>query len=786
MFFIVEILPKNSTSKFKVLLKIGKIKFILELATMMKKKSSKTFRKRGILKKIGLGILGLFALFILFIGSINIGLWGKIPSKKELSNFQYQMASEVFTADSVLIGKYYLYDRQPVAYEDFPEHLIHALVAIEDERFYEHSGIDIRSLVRVGFKTILLGDNSSGGGSTLTQQLAKNLYPRKERNKTNIVVNKIKEMIIAKRLEKIFTKDEIITNYLNTVSFGDNTFGIESAALKFFNTRTKDISAPHAATLVGMLKATYGYNPRIFPEKSLGRRNLVLRAMYNNDFITEEQVTKFSQEGLDLDYREFDYNAGTAPYFREEVRKEMLRWIAEQNDGDSDYNIYTSGLKIYTTLNYKMQQLAEEVMIDHMTKLQGSFEKSYCNNAPWLKDKKLMEKIAKRTPLYKRLQKAGLSHKQIIDSLTNDKQLRTLKSWEGDEEQMASTMDSIQHYTKFLNTGSLAVDPTNGNILVWVGGINFEQYKYDHISQSKRQVGSTFKPIVYTTAVDQGVSPCTYFSAEEIEYDNLKGWSPSNSGDKDEAYLNYSMEEGLSNSINTIAVKVLEKAGIDNVLQMAKKMGIEGELPKEASIALGTGELKIIDIAQAYTSYANYGKHIKPNLIKSISNHKDSVLVEFESKLNEKEAFSKETAQIMIEMMKSTVNSGTAARLRNTYGLKNDIAGKTGTTQNNKDAWFVALNPKLVHITWVGLDQHEIGFSNTSIGQGANAALPLFGLWMKELNKDKQFDSYTKATFSTPSAAVQEALNCEPVKRDGFFKRLFKNPNKKKSKKFKG
>lgn len=779
-------MPKNSTTNFKLLLKLGKIEFISELAQMKKKTRKPSKRKRSIFKVLGIVVLCLFALFLIFVGSVNLGLWGKIPSKKELSSFQYQMASEVFTADSVLIGKYYLYDRQPITFNDFPEHLKHALIAIEDERFYEHNGIDIRSLIRVGFKTILLGDNSSGGGSTLTQQLAKNLYPRKERNKTNIIVDKIKEMIIAKRLEKIFTKDEILTNYLNTVSFGDNTFGIESAALKFFNSRTTDISVPQAATLVGMLKATYGYNPRVFPDKSLSRRNLVLRAMYNNNFISEEQVAQFSQEDLNLDYREFDYNAGIAPYFREEVRKEMLRWIKEQNENDTDYNIYTSGLKIYTTLNYKMQKLAEEAMVDHMTKLQNSFEKSYGKNAPWLKDKNLMQKIAKRTPSYKRLQKSGLSHEQIIDSLSNDKQPRIFNSWDGDKEISASTMDSIQHYTKFLNTGSLAVDPTNGDILVWIGGINFEQYKYDHISQSKRQVGSTFKPIVYTTAVEQGVSPCTYFSAEEIEYDNLKGWSPSNSGSKDEAYLNYSMEEGLSNSINTIAVKVLEKAGIGNVLEMAAAMGIEDKLPNEASIALGTGEIKIIDLAQAYTSYANNGKHIKPNLIKSISNHKDSILVEFQSELSKKAAFSKETGQIMIEMMKSTVNSGTADRLRNTYGLKNDIAGKTGTTQNNKDAWFVALTPKLVHITWVGLDQHEIGFSNTSIGQGANAALPLFALWMQELNKDKDFDIYTRPNFPKPSAAVQEALNCDPVKRDGFFKRLFKNPNKKKSKKFNG
>ncbi|WP_339656845.1 transglycosylase domain-containing protein [uncultured Maribacter sp.] len=753
----------------------------------MKKKRSKSIKQKlSILKVIGFGILGLFILLLLFIASINFGLWGKIPSKKELSNFQYQMASEVFTADSVVIGKYYLYDRQPVAFEEFPEHLKQALISIEDERFYDHAGIDFKSLIRVGLKTILMNDESAGGGSTLTQQLAKNLYPRIERNKTNIVVDKIKEMIIAKRLEKIYNKNEILTNYLNTVSFGDNTFGIESAALKFYNTRTKDITTAQAATLIGMLKATYGYNPRLFPERSISRRNLVLRAMYGNNYISEEQVYLFTQEELNLDYREFDYNAGIAPYFREEVRKEMLRWIADQNNTGSDLNLYTSGLKIYTSLNYKMQKLAEEVMAEHMTKLQNDFEKSYGKNAPWIKDKKLMQKIAKRTSSYKKLQNANLTHEQIIDSLYKDNRKINFIDWQGDNEIMASTMDSIQHYTKFLNTGSLTVDPSNGDILVWIGGINFKQYKYDHISQSKRQVGSTFKPIVYTAALDRGIEPCTYFSAEEVEYDNLKGWSPGNSGNKDETYLNYSMEEGLSNSVNTIAVKVLEKAGINHVLKMAKEMGIDEKLPNEASIALGTGAIKILDLAQAYTSYANNGKHIKPNLIKRITNNKDSILVEFKSDLSSNTAFSKETGQIMIEMMKSVVNSGTASRLRSTYGLINDIAGKTGTTQNNKDAWFVALTPSLVHLTWVGLDQHEIGFSNTSIGQGANAALPIFGLWMKKLNQNKDFDKYTTRSFPKPSATILDALNCDPIKRDGFFKRLFKNPNKKKTKKFNG
>ena len=753
----------------------------------MKKKST-YFKKHKskIIKYFGWALLGVFTSFLLVIFSIYAGVWGKIPSRKELSNFQYQIASEVFTADSVLIGKYYLYDRQPISYSDFPEHLKQALISIEDERFYDHSGIDFKSLLRVGFKTVLMGDDSSGGGSTLTQQLAKNLYPRKERKRTNLVVDKIKEMIIAKRLEHIFSKDEILTNYLNTVSFGDNTFGIESAALKFYNTRTNHLSIEQAATLVGMLKATYGYNPRLFPKKSLERRNLVLSAMNTNGFISDGQKKQLVNKELNLDYREFDYSAGVAPYFREEVRKEMLRWIAGTNENGSDYNIYTSGLKIYTTLNFKMQQLAENTMATHMTKLQGDFEKSYGKNAPWIKDKDLLQKIAKRTAAYKIYQKAGLSHQQIIDSLSSNKTKMIFSNWQGDEDVISSTMDSIQHYTKFLNTGSLAVDPKNGEVLVWIGGINFEHYKYDHVSQSKRQVGSTFKPIVYTTALEQGITPCTYFSAQEVEYNNLKDWSPSNSSDKDEAYLNYSMEEGLSNSVNTIAVKVLEKAGIGNVLHMAEAMGISEKLPNEPSIALGTGEIKILELAQAYTSYVNNGKHIKPILIKKITDQRDSVLAEFKSELSENSAFSKETGQIMIEMMKSTVNSGTASRLRNAYGLTNDIAGKTGTTQNNKDAWFVALMPNLVHISWVGLDQHEIGFSNTSIGQGANAALPLFGLLMQKLNKNKAFDAMTKSSFPKPTPSVREALDCDPIKRDGFFKRLFKNPNKKKTKKFNG
>ena len=750
-------------------------------------KRKKSIQKKGtskyskVILKLGIGFVMVVFIFVM---SIYFGVWGSIPKEKELANLQYQIASEVFSADSVLIGKYYLNDRQPISFEQFPDHLVQALVAIEDQRFYKHSGVDFPSLLRVGIKTILMGDTSSGGGSTLTQQLAKNLYPRKDRKSAHLVIDKVKEMIIAKRLESVYSKEEILTHYLNTVSFGDNTFGIESAALKFFNVRSKDLSVVQAASLVGMLKATYGYNPRLFPEKNTIRRNLVLTSMKENGFLDKEETDKAISTALKLDYRDYDYNSGVAPYFREEVRKQLLVWIKEQNTNGNSLNLYTSGLKIYTTLNYKMQHLAEEVMVKHMGKLQDDFEKSYGNNAPWLKNTKLVHNALKKTNSYRSLKKSGLSETEILQKLKSDKKQMTLTSWKGDLNRSVSTMDSLKHYIKFLNMGSLSLDPTTGEVYTWIGGIDFERFKYDHISQSKRQVGSTFKPIVYTAALESGIAPCTYFSAQEVAYENLEGWSPSNSGTKEEAYLNYTMAEGLSNSVNTIAVKVMEKTGIANVLKQAKNMGIEEKLPNLPSLALGTGAIKITELATAYTSYLNKGKSIKPFIIKTITDKDDNVLFKFKSNLSEKPAFSEENGQVMIEMMKATINSGTAARIRSTYGLKNDIAGKTGTTQNNKDAWFVALTPKLLHISWVGLDNHEIGFKNTSLGQGANAALPLFALLYQKLNLDKQFNNITNAKFPEPSSAVVTALDCDPVKRDGFFKRLFKNPNKTKRKKF--
>jgi penicillin-binding protein 1A len=726
----------------------------------------------------------LIGLVLIFLLSVYFGAWGKVPDKKSLAEYQHAQASEIYTADSVLIGKYYLTDRQPITYHNIPKQLINALIAVEDERFYEHSGIDYKSLLRVAVKTVLLQNKASGGGSTISQQLAKNLYPRSSTGKFYLTVDKIKEMIVASRLEEIYSKEEVLMHYLNTVSFGDNTFGIESASLKFFSKGSNKLKIEEAAVLIGMLKATYTYNPRVFPKNSIQRRNLVLNSMAERGFIKAGENDSLKALPLTINYRDYDHNHGLAPYFREEVRKQVLNWCKKQNERGNSYNIYTSGLKIYTTLDYKMQVLAEEAMKTHMKSLQKSFEKSYGKSAPWLTDKKLIFKTVKKSTAYKNLIQQGLNEQQALDSLQKKKAM-TVTSWEGEKELEISSIDSIKHYMKFLNTGSISIDPNTGAVKTWIGGIDYKVFKYDHISQSRRQVGSTFKPIVYTAALESGIEPCTYFSAEEVAYKNLEGWSPSNSGNKEETFMNYSMKQALSNSVNTVAVKVLERTGIENVLDQAKKMGITEDLPELPSLALGTGEIGVEEMAGAYASYVNHGKPVVPILISSINNYKDSILDTFTPTISKVQAFSEENRQIMLEFMKATINEGTGSRIRNTYGLKNDIAGKTGTTQNNKDAWFVALTPKLVHVTWVGLDNHEIGFKNTSLGQGASAALPIFAIWMQKLNKDASYNYITRARFIKPDAAVISMLDCEPVKRDGFFKRLFKNPKKKKTKKFK-
>jgi len=723
-------------------------------------------------------MVGLSSL-ILFWFSVYIGLWGKLPSKDDLKGIQQAEASLLLDANSELLGKYFIFDRQIVQYDELPKHLVDAFVATEDARFYEHNGIDYWSLFRVFFKSILMQDDSSGGGSTISQQLVKNIYPRQDHGWFSMPVNKVKEMIVAKRFEAIYSKEEIITLYLNTVPFSENVFGIESASQRFFSKKTKDLNLAQAATLVGTLKAPHGFNPRLFPERSQLRRDVVLLQMEKNGYLDEDTRRTTSDIPLETHYKKFNHTEGVAPYFREKIRIELRHLLDSINTAnDKSYDLYKDGLKIYTTIDIDMQRYAETAMEQHMKSLQTQFEKAYGKNAPWLKNKSLITSRIKDLKLYKELRGKKWSEDEIMDSL-NAKHKSNLFSWEGNVLKDVSVIDSLKHTMKFLNAGFVAVDPNSGAIKAYVGGIDFEYFKFDHVTASKRQVGSTFKPIVYTTALEKGIEPCSYYPVKEVTYSNQKGWTPINNGKKEaDRHLNYSIEKAMSESVNTIAVKVLEDVGISPVIEQAKKMGITTELPKVPSLALGTAELSMLELVEAYTSYANKGQVSKPFYITKITDKTGAVIYESREIEIKSKAFSEETRQAMIEMMKSTINTGTARRIRSQYGLKNDLAGKTGTTQNNKDGWFVGISPKLVMLSWVGNDDHRIGFSTTSIGQGANSALPITALFLKQMNTDQKFNAITKAKFAKPSSEVSKSLACEAEKRDGFLKRIFKKDRK--------
>ena len=724
-----------------------------------------------------IALASLITLFFLFFGSIYFGLWGKIPSVNELTELKQNKATQVLASNGKLIDKFYIYDRQPINFSQFPPHLIKALIATEDARFYDHDGIDNRSLLRVFVKSILLQDDSAGGGSTITLQLAKNIYGRRDFGYLGIVINKMQEAVIAKRLENIYSKDEILELYFNTVPFSDNTYGIESASMKFFNKHTSDLSLEEAAVLVGMLKASHYYNPRIFPERSRLRRDVVIMQMARNEYLSMEEAEEYKLLPLVLDYKSYSHNKGIAPYFREQVRKDVSKVLDTlKNKDGKKYNIYRDGLIVRTTLNFEMQQLAEEAMLEHMAELQLEHEKSYGNYAPWLQNKKILEDAIKKSGRYQSLQKEGLSDAEIFKELEK-KHPTQLFNYTGMETRNVSTIDSISHYLKFLNSGLLAVDPENGGVQAWVGGVDFSSFKYDHVSQSKRQVGSTFKPIVYTAALENGIDPCSYFSVREVTYKD--GWTPSNSSSEGaDPNMNYNLKTALSQSMNTIAVKVLMETGIENVVEQARKMGVESNLPAVPSIALGTASLNLREVTTAYTSFVNQGHNSKPYYITRIEDGNGNLLAEFEPEVSKTRAFSEDTRQIMINMMQATVNEGTATRLRYKYGLQNDIAGKTGTTQNNKDGWFVGITPELVCVTWVGADDHRIGFRNTGIGQGANSALPIFAKLMQKMNANPEFNDITNARFSPLSKDLAEMMDCAPQERDNFFERLFSGKNR--------
>lgn len=705
-----------------------------------------------------------------FVGMVWMGVFGSVPNRGELSSINNQVATEVYSADSVLLGRYYLQERSPVRADQIPEGLRNALVSTEDARFFRHRGIDVRSLLRVLVKTLALQDQSAGGGSTITQQLAKNLYPRRSYTLLSMPINKVKEMIIAHRLETIYTKDEILALYLNTIPFGDNVFGIKTAAERFYSKSVRDLTPDESAVLIGMLKATYRYNPRVYPERATQRRNVVLAQMEKYGYLSHEETTILQKKALVLNYQRLSHNAGLAPYFRSHIKAELLAWCRQNQRADgANYNLYTDGLKVYTTIDSRLQRFAEEAVRSQMTIIQQRFSKQLDKNILAAVGKSHVPALA----AYKAMKKDGLTEQQIMTELRK-KGPRHVFDWKGAKEEMISTYDSLLHHLSFLQAGLLAMDPHNGAVRAWVGGIDHEFFQFDHVKIStKRQVGSTFKPIVYAAAIEHGVSPCDYVSARQTSYTNMEDWTPENT-EKDSYEQKYSMEGGLAGSVNTVSVKLLEQAGISNTIRVAERMGIRSDLPRVPSLALGTASISVMEMVNAYAAIANHGMHIAPMYITAITDGKGNVLERFTSTDEPVTALSKETSAMMLHMLKRVVNEGTAASLRTKFGLTNDIAGKTGTTQSNTDGWFIAITPRLVVGCWVGADDPRLHFKSTALGQGAATALPVIGRFLQQMNGDPSFGSISRARFESLTPAQLKKLDCELSKSDrNFIDRLF-------------
>ncbi|MCC9166946.1 penicillin-binding protein 1A [Pontibacter harenae] len=727
------------------------------------------FLFKGILK-VGLFLL---LLFFLFYTAVFMGAFGHMPSRAELESKQNNTASEVYSADSVLLGRYYLQDRTNVDYEDIAPAAIHALVATEDVRFYDHGGIDYRSLARVLVKTLLLQNESSGGGSTLSQQIAKNLYPRRDYWIWDMPVNKLREMIIARRLEGIFTKEEILELYLNTVPMGGNLYGIQRSSRRFFNTSPDSLKTEEAAVLIGMLKATTTYNPRLNLERSRQRRNVVLGQMAKYGYLTAAEADSLKQLPLKLNYNYTTHNDGLAPYFREQLRQELMAWAARQKKRNGEpYNLYTDGLIIYTTIDAGMQEHAERAVRRRMSRLQKQFDAHWKNSAPWGNDASVIQDAMRRSARYIKLKEAGMSEGEIVTEFKKTRPMNVF-SWSGNSVKNMSPMDSLAYYRRYLNTGLLSMDPSTGYVKAWVGGINHTFFKYDHV-RSNRQVGSTFKPIVYAAALEKGIAPCTYFPNQQVTYEAYDGWTPRNSNGQYGG--EYTMRGALAHSVNTISAQVLMQTGIDRTVSLAQRMGIESDLPAVPSLALGTASLSLYEMVSAYATFANEGRQVTPVYITKIADQTGRVLLQHRTVHEGRRVLSDDNAAIMLHLMQGVVEEGSAARLRSEFGLKMDIAGKTGTTQNHSDGWFIGITSKLVTGVWVGAESPKVRFRTLALGQGSNTALPIWGDYTRSIALDKDYVGYINSQFPPLPNNLQNKLDCpsfreEPPKKD-FFERI--------------
>ena len=701
-------------------------------------------------------LLGLIGLAILFLVSVRIGIFGKLPTFKDLENPKSNLASEIITDDGKVLGTYYVHNRSNVKYSELSPFLVQALVSTEDKRFYEHSGIDYSRT----FSTIILtlGGNRQGG-STITQQLALNLFGENRAKKSfKRIMQKFQEWITAVRLERNYTKEEIIMMYFNTVDFGAyNTFGIKSAARTYFNTTPDKLTADQAALLVGMLKGPGMYSPKNNPDRALQRRNLVLQNMRDQNFISSEEFEKSKEKSLGLKMNISNYGEGLAPYFRavlkEEIKKEFDKLKITRPDG-TPYDLDRDGLKVYTPISYKMQQYAEEAQKEWMTKLQREFDKQWKRrNAFTGKNANLLKTGMRRSDRYHTLKSEGYSEEEILKDF-NKKVQMNLFTWKGNIDTVMTPMDSIKYTKLFLRNAMMAMEPKTGYIKAWVGGINFEHFKYDQVRLGTRQVGSTAKPFVYAYAIDNGYGPCVSVPNHFQVYGD---WGPKGTSVKDPITL----KGALSNSQNFATAYLINEIGANNVADLTKKMGVTSHIPNNSSIALGSYDASLFDMVGAYSAFVNQGTWVEPTMILRIEDKNGAPIYEKAPKVLK--VLNSETAYAMVDMLKGVVDGGTGSRLRwdpNFGGLKNPIGGKTGTTNDNSDAWFMGVTPELVAGVWTGAEDRGISFSSMQYGQGAAAAMPVFGLFMKKVYADKSL-SYTQEDFPMPPGGITRfEMNC--------------------------
>ena len=711
-----------------------------------------------------MGLTGIGLFFLL----ASWGLFGSMPSFEDLENPDSNLATEIISADGVVLGKYFQKNRSQLKYADLPKNLVQALVATEDARFYEHSGIDGRGTLRA-----ISSLGTSGGASTLTQQLAKQLFHGEGSKFLPFrIVQKVKEWIIAIRLERQYTKNEIIAMYCNVYDFGNNSVGVSSAAKTYFSKEPKDLTISESAILVGMFKNSGLYNPIRNPQGVINRRNVVFSQMEKGKIISEKEKERLQSLPLKLNFKLETHKEGTATYFREYLRDYMKKWVEENKKPDgSDYDIYRDGLKIYTTIDSRMQAHAETAVTAHMANLQEEFfrQSKDNKNAPFVnissvETQRILNQAMKSSNRWAVMKAMDKSEEEIIKSFS-EKTKMTVFSWKGEKDTLMTPLDSIRYYKHFLQSGLMAMEPQTGNVKAWVGGINYKYFQYDHVGQGARQVGSTFKPFVYATAIEQlNMSPCDSiidgpFMIRKGRHHVTEDWEPKNSDNKYRGMV--TLKKGLANSINTISAKLIDKVGPEAVIDLTHKLGVKSEIVNQPSIALGAVEITVEDMVAAYSTFANQGVYMKPQFISKIED-KSGVVI-YEPIPESHDVLNKDIAYAVVKLLEGVTEGGSGDRLRTTgggngsnrwtgypYSFKNPIAGKTGTTQNQSDGWFMGMVPNLVTGVWVGCEDRSARFKSITYGQGATAALPVWGYFMKLCYADPAL-KVSKEPFERPA-----------------------------------